>query len=453
MGVFRALMRTSLRRRLTLGIGAMLLPLLLFVAVVVGFVRPLVWGAIDDTIRDWPERIQPVEAVETLLLKTVLAVDHYLIFRDPAEAENFTRFSTEVDAAFADLLASSRFGSEERSLLHAAHEEWKQAGELGQSAFALAITENEASAAQAMGGFDDRVNRTVAGLETLLEASHRASAERFGWAHSLRRAGSLFVAAMLCVALSLAIVIGMLLARSILRPLDALKRGAVRIGEGDLAHRVGLNADDEFGDLARTFNAMAEKLERHRATLEDLSMQDELSGVFNYRGFQRRLGEELERSHRYRRVFSLLLLDLDHFKLINDTYGHPVGDEVLRLVAALVNSVARPVDYVARYGGEEFAVLLAETGQAGAVAMAERIRELIGRNPVATAAGQRIEVTASIGLAAYPENASSGTELISAADAALYAAKRAGRNRVCSAGGPQARRTAADQDALHMLSG
>ncbi len=434
MGRFRTLLHTSLRKRLILGIVVMLLPLLLFVIAAVGVIRPIVWGALDNAVQQWPEWIRPVGSLENLLLKSLLASKHYLISHDPAEQESFSKLTAEADAAFDMLLQSDRLGAQERSLLQDAQMRWNQARETGHSVFALAGAEDAFLTVEAIYTFDKQVYETIALLDAGLEVSHRATAERLDWARRLGRIGPIIVAVMFAIALGFTVFIGILLARSILRPLDMFKHSVVRVGEGDLSSRVSLDAGDELGDLARAFNAMTEKLERNQAMLEDLSLQDELTGVFNYRGFQRRLAEEIERSHRYGRTFSLLLLDLDHFKAVNDNYGHPTGDEVLKLVVALMRSVVRPTDYVARYGGEEFAILLAETGPVGAKAMAERIRELVERNPAITALDDKIEVTASLGVASYPDDASSETELISAADAALYAAKRSGRNRVCQAG-------------------
>lgn len=434
MGRLRTLLHASLRKRLILGIAVMLLPLLLFVTAAVGVIRPIVWGALDNAVQQWPEWIQPVGSLENLLLKSLLASKHYLISHDPAEQESFSKLAAEADAAFGKLLQSDRLGTQDRSLLQDAQTQWTQARETGRSVFALAGAEDAFLAIEAIYKFDEQVYATIALLDAVLEASHRATVEQLHWARRLGRLGPIIVVVMFAIALSFTAFIGVLLARSILRPLDVLKRSVIRIGEGDLSFRVSLDAGDELGDLAHAFNAMTEKLERNQAMLEDLSLQDELTGVFNYRGFQRRLAEEIERSHRYGRAFSLLLLDLDHFKAVNDNHGHPTGDEVLKLVVALMRSVVRPTDYVARYGGEEFAILLAETGPAGARAMAERIRELVERNPAITALDDKIEVTASLGVASYPDHASSETELVSAADAALYAAKRSGRNRVCQAG-------------------
>jgi diguanylate cyclase (GGDEF)-like protein len=191
---------------------------------------------------------------------------------------------------------------------------------------------------------------------------------------------------------------------------------------------VTVDGQDELRQLAGTFNAMAERLQKSQAALEELSAHDGLTGLYNYREFQRRLAEEVERHHRYERPFSLLMLDLDHFKKVNDTHGHQAGDEVLRAVADRIRAEVRPADHVARYGGEEFAVILSETLGSGALAVAERICAAIAARPIALAEGA-VPITVSIGVAAIPEDAESGEQIIAAADQSLYAAKNAGRNR------------------------
>ena len=176
---------------------------------------------------------------------------------------------------------------------------------------------------------------------------------------------------------------------------------------------------------------LIESARADNARLEALAHTDPLTQALNRRALTARLAAELDRARRYQSPVTLLLVDLDHFKKINDTYGHLVGDEVLREVAALLLHAVRSVDVVARYGGEEFVVVLPETGAEGAVAFAERIREKIGGEPFGKAEGVSLALTASIGVAAYPSpDIETVEELFARADAALYRAKAEGRDRV-----------------------
>ena len=165
--------------------------------------------------------------------------------------------------------------------------------------------------------------------------------------------------------------------------------------------------------------------------LEELAHTDPLTKTLNRRALSERLAAEMERVRRYSTMMSVLLIDLDHFKQINDTHGHLAGDDVLIEVAALLQRVVRAVDVVARYGGEEFVVVLPETGGAGAEAFAERLRELIEDQAFVASRGRAIRLTTSIGVSSFPDfGVESVEELLTKADQALYRAKSEGRNRV-----------------------
>ncbi len=165
---------------------------------------------------------------------------------------------------------------------------------------------------------------------------------------------------------------------------------------------------------------------------EQLATTDGLTGLTNHRTFQERLDVRLAESQRYGRKLSLLLCDVDHFKSVNDTYGHPVGDQVLRGVAAILAREARATDLVARYGGEEFVIAMPETDGAGALVIAERIRERVQEAVFETGLG-KLRITISLGVATFPGDAARKAELLERADSCLYAAKRGGRNRTVAA--------------------
>jgi two-component system cell cycle response regulator len=171
-----------------------------------------------------------------------------------------------------------------------------------------------------------------------------------------------------------------------------------------------------------------------KARLEQLALTDPLTQTLNRRALVERLTAELERARRYALELSVLVVDLDHFKAVNDGFGHLVGDDVLCAVARTLQREARAVDIVARYGGEEFVVVLPETGQEGAVAVAERIRQRVAEQPAEICEQYHgLTVTVSIGVAtAMPSHTSVlPDDLVAAADEALYRAKAHGRNRVC----------------------
>ena len=161
--------------------------------------------------------------------------------------------------------------------------------------------------------------------------------------------------------------------------------------------------------------------------LAQQAITDPITGLINHRYFKIALVKEMKRASRYNRNLSLLMLDIDHFKSINDAHGHQTGDRVLAEFSKRLTSVIREnVDLIARYGGEEFCIILPETGQAEALEIAERIRQQIEQKPFS----EQLELTVSIGVACFPQHAETSEELIKAADIACYQAKHSGRNLI-----------------------
>ncbi len=168
--------------------------------------------------------------------------------------------------------------------------------------------------------------------------------------------------------------------------------------------------------------------------MEQLATTDGLTGLCNHRHFQERLANEVERAQRSAQPLSLLLLDIDHFKKVNDSYGHPCGDEAIRRLAAILKRQARQIDLAARYGGEEFVMVLPDTPSKGAKVVAERIRKEFQKEVFRAPDGGTFQATVSLGLAVYPRDGKKKAELIDRADRALYQAKRSGRNRTVEFG-------------------
>lgn len=179
----------------------------------------------------------------------------------------------------------------------------------------------------------------------------------------------------------------------------------------------------------RIVDLQKELLETNKR-LELLSITDGLTRLHNHRHFQDELARAFEESQRYQRPLSLVIVDLDFFKKVNDTHGHAVGDEVLKAVAKIFRESIRSTDLAARYGGEEFALMLPETNLNEAIAFAEKIRATIESTSIETQAGT-LKATVSIGVATVPHTRiHSAKELVVAADKALYRAKKNGRNQV-----------------------
>ena len=222
--------------------------------------------------------------------------------------------------------------------------------------------------------------------------------------------------------------------------LDATLEGVDEDRECDICTTTADGTEQWFTVRIRAFSHLGRRhaliahadisrLKRAERELRQLAITDGLTQLANRRHFDERIHEEAERCQRYGRLLVLLMLDIDHFKQVNDTYGHPAGDLVLRRVADICRESTRGLDLVARFGGEEFAILLPETDVAGALQLAERIREDVQATPMLY--GDRtIRVTVSCGLAQLGQGDSDARQLLKDADAALYEAKKGGRNRV-----------------------
>jgi len=249
------------------------------------------------------------------------------------------------------------------------------------------------------------------------------------------------------------------------KPLDlpAGEPGCQTRGEyHELLHRVGIEAgellvipvhgEEEGGllclfgegrplsshDLARA-RVIAEhaalalrNAERYRAA-RDRAFIDDVTEVYNARYLLEALDREIRRSERYGTELSILFIDLDRFKLVNDTHGHLVGSNTLRQLSRLLEGCVRQVDTVARYGGDEFTILLADTGARLGRSVAERIRQSVERHGFEAGPGRTLRLTCSLGVSTYPAHGRTREALLDAADKAMYRAKSLGRNRLCSA--------------------
>ncbi|MBN2378340.1 diguanylate cyclase [candidate division WOR-3 bacterium] len=247
-------------------------------------------------------------------------------------------------------------------------------------------------------------------------------------------AGAVVISALLSILLSVLFTV----------PVSRLKRQSLELAKGDLTARVKVRSRDELGVLGRVFNKMAQNLERTYEELEEklgeirrlfkMATEDGLTGVYVKRHFLELLAGELQRSYRYDRPLSFLMCDIDHFKRVNDTYGHQTGDVVLRSIARRLSIATREgIDLIGRYGGEEFAVMLPETEVQEAWLIAERLRRVVEEEPIPIQGVEGVNIsslsiTISVGVTTVRGDVNL-ERLIAAADRALYLSKQNGRNR------------------------
>ena len=199
-------------------------------------------------------------------------------------------------------------------------------------------------------------------------------------------------------------------------------------------HAAGAYSEENMGLLAMLANQVAlairnVQLQQHALTL---AIKDSLSGAYTHGYFQEHLGESVTKAKYANQSLSMMILDVDFFKKVNDSYGHPQGDALLRQLYGVIQSVVRPSDVVCRYGGDEFTVTMLNTNRIGGVMIAERIREAVEEYEIVLGS-QIVHITISGGVASYPEDADVKKQLVEKSDAALYEAKHKGRNKICFA--------------------
>ncbi len=227
-------------------------------------------------------------------------------------------------------------------------------------------------------------------------------------------------AATVLAALTIGLLLNLVLGRTGLNPLGELRRATNRIRSGDRDVRLEWKRADELGALAQDFDRMAEELQESR--------KDPLTRLLNHRAFQERVGEELRRAERERYRLSVVAIDLDSFKGINDRWGHAVGDEALLALAEILRSELRPGDVCGRLGGDEFMLALPGAGAEAARAAVERLRSAAAEIRVGPG---RECLSISAGIAEFPTHSPAREELLHLADGAMYWAKTTGKNRIC----------------------
>lgn len=416
--------KLSLRARFLIAMGIMFFPVVVAIGASL-FLQHSV-SALNRIVEQPIYILQTTSRLQNQIRGTSALAKDYAVTPRFALRAQFNVEAVGVEAIFTEILSKPFLSSKEYSLLASAQREWKDSLTLADVIFSSKTPK------ATLNQFDQRVNQIMLQLDQAYEAYYTEIGTQRAQADESEKRYLLVISVSVGLGLLIAIIGAVWLNRSVLMPLRKFEKGMANFSQDNLSYRLPLDTQDEIGHLACEFNAMAERLMQHQHKLEELSTRDSLTGLYNRRELEKRLHEETQRVRRYQHQLSVMMLDIDHFKNVNDQYGHQAGDEVLITVTDLIQLHMRPVDVVCRYGGEELAVILPETDEVGARTVAERVRATVADSITTTPQGDMVHVTVSIGIATFPRDGDTASGLIHAADTALYVAKQEGRNLVRS---------------------
>lgn len=421
----------SLRKRFGLGLGLMLMPFFLMGISTYLFFEQAITNFEEAQSKDLETRFS-ISELKGHFSQVRPKVTSLLIGqREPAKFEKIKLQHAKITEEIAGIAAQSP-SLDQTQLLVGIGRSWEKVYRAIQSPV-LAEAKNQ-NQIKLIDQIQKDLEEVQQGLDRIdLVLNDIQVADNIKRAQQLKQQERMWIGLITLLAISIAILSAIFLSRSVIRSMQILISGLEKLSEGELDERIQWHIDDEFGRIANAINAMAAKLAQNQQELIEIATLDGLTGVFNRREFNRLLTIEVERSRRDHHPVSMVMVDIDHFKSINDTYGHQSGDVALQWVSSLLKREIRPGDIAARYGGEEFALILPNTDEADAGVVAERIRFKMESELVPLPKGLAIPVTASLGCATFPHVGDSEERLMNAADKALYRAKETGRNRVCHA--------------------
>lgn len=382
-------LKLTTRLRFIMVVGATLIPLASIMAMVMVTTYFPLFRAMDNIVYESLEEIMPLVHLENALHRSMMPPNDYLIHERPQEIESWQHHSSEVDRLFTLSLVKVSFNeeseeNEEAEALTALQEKWELRKSEGDAIMSSLGGRSAKELAMAMEEFDHGMYEIIDGIGRQHEKMYQFIQSEYRRASSIRNTALTTTLATLVMS----VIIGF---------------------------------------------AASIYLTRDRNKLVEESTRDPLTGSYNRRALEAKLasldGLSPPQSHS---TYSLILLDIDHFKKVNDRYGHQKGDRVICHITRVVEQIMRDEDFFARWGGEEFVLLLPQTNKTTALTIAERIREAIASTPTITREHETIMATVSIGVGSFPDDGSKSSSIMAAADEALYQAKHGGRNCIMS---------------------
>lgn len=415
---------SSLRQQIMLAAFSLLLPLIIL-AFSGYYIYLSTVDSFDAVQDDVFLQVLPTGELLEFLNKASIPVTNHLVSSNQEEREKYEQLKHQIELSFKDLLDTNygQGGLISKRILQRAWQEWQAATLHADKLLTTRDQITEDEALQLFNRYDEHSGMAIDRVVIFQQNANQAIINKRNKVEqqleNVRFIGIVSIAAAFLVSVLLAYFF----IRNVVVPLQVIEKGAEKFGEGDFRYRLNFESRNELGKLALTFNSMADKL-------EEIATRDSLTGLLNKKEILRILAAELTRARRHATSVSVMMLDLDYFKSINDTYGHQAGDAVLVTAAELFEKHVRGIDYVGRYGGEEILIVLPATTETESVEIAERIRRSLASTAIAVNDFEQINLTVSIGIAIFPTDGEDESTLLSHADQALYQAKGAGRNQV-----------------------
>lgn len=413
----------SVRTRIVVSVLIMVIPTAVLMYSAYTAIRSNI-GSLTHIVDAPLEELVSTKEIQNTILRSELPFYLYMNRGETADRESFIRLAVDIDLKLEELIKNTANINSEQRLLKAAQTEWHAAKSLGESLLTTHnIPENKVLMAKI-----DQFSRHLERSASMLEEFSEHSLDEINNRRFVAQDSEWKTIGMLTLVFSLGLLLALLasisLGHSIIEPIRRLEKTVSRFGKGDTSTRINVKSNDELGNLASAFNQLAERYEQIKLELDYLSVHDNLTGLFDQAKLIQEVGLEIERAKRYDRSFSILLIDIDNFRDVNNQYGRLIGDSVLCSVADKIRTTIRPTDLAARYGDDEFGIILSETDVKGARESAQRIIEAIEDNPLNIGDGKKLKITIAISNVTYPIEADSEAALFSRAEELLAQAKR-----------------------------
>ncbi|WP_176083887.1 diguanylate cyclase [Martelella sp. HB161492] len=415
----------SLRAWLALGFMLALMPL--FAITIYGYVSydRTIATPFRDVLHNQHRILVALERMQDELWNLNVAVTDFSESGAEDYRSSFESSEREVAVQLAEMESATSEYSSFAPIMQSVEQQW---GELLSAAGKVQAGE-PARAAPELQRFEAVIAESAKRIGTIAETMRLQSEQSHERALKAMRQMEVFAGVAIALALIFAIAGIYVIDRALIASTDKLVEGAMRMAKGERKGDIDVRVPPELASVANAFNSMTLQIKRNEEALATAAHTDGLTGLRNRLDFDEVLADYLSLAQEGGKHFALLMIDVDHFKLFNDSYGHLGGDEALRQIAAHVAGAVRETDRVYRYGGEEFAVILPDTRVDGALMLGERVRAAVENHGVILPNGDHKPATVSVGVSFYGP-AKSHPEIVASADEALYAAKHAGRNLV-----------------------